>query len=225
LHISEKSSTFAARNKKNVKSSIQNTMLFDSQVHDFLSWLPWLRIRREQSAIRAIVEQRRRILTKEQVAEDSARIIEQIEQMSVFRDAKVVMLYYPVHNEVDLRPLLTKYEGQKTFLLPVTHRRSIEVRPYDGEDMMRRGRLGVPEPQTPTYKGTIDLMLVPGVVFDQHRHRIGRGGGYYDRFLAKHPLAKKIGVCYSFQLKRHTVPHMLHDIKMDRVVTPQRTIG
>ena len=200
-------------------------MLFDAQLHDFWLWLPWVRIRREQASLRAIVEQRRRILSKEQVAEDSARIIEQIEQMSVFRDARVVMLYYPVHNEVDLRPLLSKYEGQKTFLLPVTHRRSMEVRPYDGEDMMRRGRLGVPEPQTPTYKGAIDLMLIPGVVFDQHCHRIGRGGGYYDKFLAKHPMAKKIGVCYAFQLKKHTVPHMMHDLKVDRVVTPQRTIG
>jgi 5-formyltetrahydrofolate cyclo-ligase len=200
-------------------------MLFDAQIHDFLSWLPWIRVRREQAAMRAIAEQRRRILTKEQVAEESARIIEQIEQMSVFRNAKVVMLYYPVHNEVDLLPLLSKYEGQKTFLLPVTHRRSMEVRPYDGEDMMRRGRLGVPEPQTPTYKGSIDLMIVPGVVFDQHRHRIGRGGGYYDKFLAKHPLTKKIGVCYSFQLKKHSVPHRWNDIRMDRVVTPLRTIG
>ena len=200
-------------------------MLFDAQIHDFLAWLPWVRKRREQAAMRAIVEQRRRIMTKEQVEEDSARIITQIEQMSAFREARVVMLYYPVHNEVDLRPLLTKYEGQKIFLLPVTHRHSMEVRPYDGEDMMRKGRLGVPEPQTPTYSGHIDMMLIPDVVFDQHCHRIGRGGGYYDKFLTKHPYAKKVGVCYAFQLKKHTVPHTMRDIKMDRVVTPQQTIG
>ena len=147
-------------------------MLFDSQIHDILAWLPWVRIHREQSALRAIVEQRRRILTKEEVAADSALIISQIEQMSVFRNAKVVLMYYPVHNEVDLRPLLEKYKDQKTFLLPVTHRHSMEVRPYDGEDMMRKGRLGVPEPQTETYKGAIDLIVVPGVVFDYHCHRI-----------------------------------------------------
>lgn len=188
-------------------------------------WLPWVRIRREQAAMRAVVEQRRRILTKEEVAADSKRIISQIEQMAVFRNAKVVMMYYPVHNEVDLLPLLEKYKDEKTFLFPVTHRRSMEVRPYDGEDMMRKGRLGVPEPQTETYKGHIDLMLVPGVVFDQHCHRIGRGGGYYDKFLAKFPGVKKIGICYSFQLKKHEVPHTLHDRKVDRVVTPQQTIG
>ncbi|MBR4431891.1 MAG: 5-formyltetrahydrofolate cyclo-ligase [Paludibacteraceae bacterium] len=200
-------------------------MLFDSQIHDIKSWLPWVRIRREQSAMRAIVEQRRRMLSKEEVEHESALIIAQLEQMSAFRDAQTVMMYYPVHNEVDLRPLLAKYEGQKTFLFPVTHRHSMEVRPYDGEDMMRKGRLGVPEPQTETFKGHIDLMLVPGVVFDQHCHRIGRGGGYYDRFLRKHPGVKKFGICYGFQLKKHDVPHTWRDHKMDRVITPQQSIG
>ena len=200
-------------------------MLFESQIHDIKMWLPWCRIRREQSALRAILEQQRRIMTKEQVAEQSARILAQLEQMSVFQEAKTVLLYYPIHNEVDLRPLLAKYAGEKTLLLPVTHRYSMEVRPYDGEDMMRKGRLGVPEPQTKTYKGSIDLILVPGVVFDQHRHRIGRGGGYYDKFLAKHLTTKKIGVCYDFQLKKHTIPHSLRDHKMDRIITPLQTIG
>ena len=200
-------------------------MLFESQVHDFWSILPWIRTRREQRALRAIVEQKRRIMTKEQVAEQSALIMAQLEQMSAFREAKTVLLYYPIHNEVDLRPLLSKYKGQKIFLLPVTHRHSMEVRPYDGEDMMRRGRLGVPEPQTSTYRGHIDLIIVPGVVFDQHRHRIGRGGGYYDRFLRKQLTAKKVGVCYSFQLKKHTIPHSWRDQKLDRIITPQQTIG
>ena len=159
-------------------------MLFEAQIHDLKMILPWCRIRREQAALRAIVEQQRRMMSPEEVTSQSAAIIAQLEQMSAFREAKTVLLYYPIHNEVDLRPLLTKYEGQKTFLLPVTHRRSMEVRPYDGEDMMRKGRLGVPEPQTETYRGAIDLILVPGVVFDQHRHRIGRGGGYYDKFLS-----------------------------------------
>ena len=200
-------------------------MLFESQIHDVKMWLPWLRIRREQKALRAIVEQQRRMMTEQQVAEQSALIIEQLEQMSSFRNAQTVLLYYPINNEVDLRPLLTKYAGQKTLLLPVTHRRSMEVRPYDGEDMMRKGRYGVPEPQTATYKGPIDLILVPGVVFDQHRHRIGRGGGYYDRFLNRHPQSVKVGVCYSFQLKKHTIPHLIFDHKVNRVVTPQLTIG
>ena len=200
-------------------------MLFEAQIHDFMMWIPWVRIRREQRALRAIVEQRRRMMTPEEVTEQSGRIIAQLERMSAFQEAKTVLLYYPIHNEVDMRPLLDKYAGQKTFLFPVTHRHSMEVRPYDGEDMMRKGRLGVPEPQTKTYKGHIDLILVPGVVFDQHRHRIGRGGGYYDKFLKKHLSVKRIGVCYPYQLKKHDIPHWVGEPKMDRIITPQQTIG
>lgn len=200
-------------------------MLFEAQLHDLKMMLPWVSARNEQKALRAIVEQRRRMLSPEEVKADSARIVAQVEQMSAFQQAKTVLIYYPIHNEVDLRPLLTKYGDQKTFLFPVTHRHSMEVRPYDGEDMMRKGRLGVPEPQTETFKGHIDLIFVPGVVFDQHRHRIGRGGGYYDKFLANHLAATKIGVCYDFQLKKHSIPHLLRDQKMDRIVTPQATIG
>ena len=95
-------------------------MLFEAQIHDLKMMLPWVAARKEQRALRAIIEQRRRMLTKEEVAADSARIVAQIEQMSAFRDAKVILLYYPIHNEVDLRPLLTKYGDQKTFLFPVT---------------------------------------------------------------------------------------------------------
>ena len=200
-------------------------MLFESQIHDFVQSLPWVRARKEQMAMRGIVEQQRRILTPEEVRTESDKVIAQLEQMSAFHEAKTVMLYWPIHNEVELRPLLTKYEGQKTFLFPVTHRRGMEVRPYDGEDMMRKGRLGVPEPQTEKYTGSIDLILVPGVVFDQHCHRIGRGGGYYDKFLKKYHRSTKVGICYSFQLKKHDIPYLLHDIKMDRVVSPRLTIG
>ena len=200
-------------------------MLFESQLRDFKLLIPWCRARREQAALRAVIEQKRRMMTKEEVQEQSALIIAQLEQMSVFKEAKTVLLYYPIHNEVDLRPLLTKYSGQKKLLLPVTHRRSMEVRPYDGEDMLRKGHFGIPEPQTQTYKGPIDLIIVPGVAFDRHCHRIGRGGGFYDKFLLKHPGAAKVGVGYDFQLKKHDIPHTWRDHKMNRVITPQQTIG
>ena len=200
-------------------------MLFESQIHDLKLLFPWCRARREQTALRGIMEQQRRMMSKEQVQEQSSLIIAQLEQMSAFKEAKTVLLYYPIHNEVDLRPLLAKYAGQKTLLLPVTHRRSMEVRPYDGEEMMRKGHFGIPEPQTPTHKGRIDLIIVPGVAFDRHGHRIGRGGGYYDRFLLKHPASVKIGVCYDFQLRKHSLPQTWRDHKMNRVVTPQLTIG
>ena len=67
-------------------------MLFEAQIHDFKMWFPWCRIRREQGALRAVVEQQRRMMSPEEVAEQSAMIIAQLEQMSAFREAKTVLL-------------------------------------------------------------------------------------------------------------------------------------
>ncbi len=200
-------------------------MLFEGYIHDFLAWLPWNREDKEKRALRALVEQKRRVMSKEDVHKGSAAIVRQIEASPRFQAAKVVMLYYPVHNEVDLRPLLEKYYHEKIMLLPVTHRHYMEVRPYDGEDMMRRGHLGVPEPQTERYRGHIDMIFVPGVAFDHHRNRIGRGGGYYDKFLRGHAGAFHVGVCYDYQLKNKTIPHSMLDRKMDRIITPSRKIS
>jgi len=200
-------------------------MLFEAQLHDLKDLLPWVRLRTEKQAVRALVEQKRRIYPAEQVQADSEAIIAQIEHMQWFREAQTVMIYYPIHNEVDLRPLLKRYEGQKTFLLPVTHRKYIEPRKYDGADMMRRGKYKVPEPQTSEWKGKIDLILVPGVVFDPLCNRIGRGGGFYDRFLKKHRYVHQVGVAYDFQVKKHEIPHGPFDHPLDRVVTPTQTIG
>ena len=199
-------------------------MLFESQLHDLRMLFPWNRKRNQQKALRAIYEQRRRIYPEDAIAKDSAAIIAMIEKMHTFQQAKSILVYYPIHNEVDLRGLLEKYRTSKTILLPVTHRRYMEVKRYESEELLHRGRMRVPEPQGEPYTGKIDLILVPGVVFDTHCHRIGRGGGYYDRFLKMHKEACKIGVCYDFQLKHQAIPQLLHDQTLDRVVTPPMVI-
>lgn len=199
-------------------------MLFEAQIHDLKMLLPWNRIKRAKAVVRELVEQKRRLLSPEQVLEDSQSIIDQIKQMECFHKAQTIMLYYPIHNEVNLLPLLQEFQSSKTLLLPVTHRRKMDAHIYDGEDMMRKGHYRVPEPQTPVYTGPIDMIIVPGVAFDHLRHRIGRGGGFYDKFLALHPQSVKVGVGYDFQLRHRELPHSRRDHRMDRVVTPSRTI-
>ena len=89
-------------------------MLFASQLHDLKNFLPWVVLKKEKQAVRAIVEQKRRIYPQDKIKADSEAIIARLEQLPCFRDAQTVMIYYPIHNEVDLRPLLQRYEGQKT---------------------------------------------------------------------------------------------------------------
>lgn len=199
-------------------------MLFDSQIRDLKQHLPWEYKRLVKSQIRGLDEQKRRILTPEQVKEESHKIVAQIESMQHFQNAKVVMLYYPIQNEVDLRSLVSKYDGQKTFLLPATlPNHKMEVRIVQKDTVLTKGRYGVPEPSTDAYKGKIDLILVPGVAFDKKLYRLGRGGGYYDRFLSSYRRVFKVGVCYGSQL-HEDLPHSWHDIRMNHVVCPDKII-
>ena len=201
--------------------------LFAGQIHDLISLLPWSKLKRQKRALREIFNQRRRVYSKTEAEEDSHILVQRICQLPQFQKAQTVMLYMPVHKEVNLKPLMELYKDQKTFLLPVTHRhRSMTAHPYAGEEQMKKSKHHhIYEPTTAPYKGTIDLIFVPGVAFDKHSYRLGRGGGYYDKFLRRHPQALKVGVGYDFQIHKSDIPHSFLDTKLDAVITPTKTIG
>lgn len=186
-------------------------------------YFPSVILKRQKKMLRDEIAHFRHHFHQHEVEEQSAAVVARIEQMTEFQNARVVMLYYPKHSEVDLRALLEKYRDSKTMLLPVTHRRGLEVHPYLGEDHMVLGKFGIMEPDTPTYIGPIDLVLTPGVAFDDRCYRIGRGGGYYDRFLERLVGGLRVGVGFDFQLV-DDVPHGYFDQRLDAVITPRRTI-
>lgn len=198
-------------------------MLFESQLREIYNWLPFRKVHREKQQMREILRQKRRMLSAETREEDSVKILQQLEQMPCFQKAQTVLLYYPTNNEVDVLPLFKKYKREKTLLLPVAHRKHMTVSPYEGNDNMHRGKYNIPEPTTPSYKGRIDLIVVPAMAYDKAGHRLGRGGGYYDRFIKKQSHATLVGVGYDFQLVEK-VPRLSHDQKVDYVITPSQTI-
>ena len=198
-------------------------MLFESNIKDLLSLLPQRRLHRAKQRMRELLIQKRRMLSAEERTAQSELILSQLEKMTVFREAKTVLLYYPKNNEVDVLPLFKRYKRDKVLLLPVTHRNGMTANPYKGNDKMHRGKVGIPEPTTPPFEGNIDVIIVPAVAFDKEGNRLGRGGGYYDRFLKKQTHATIIGVGYDFQLVDE-VPVRKHDQKMHRIILPSQTI-
>lgn len=198
-------------------------MLFESNIKDLLSLLPQRRLHRAKQSLRELLIQKRRMMSAEERTAQSELILSQLEKMTVFREAKTVLLYYPKNNEVDVLPLFKRYKRDKVLLLPVTHRNGMTANPYEGNDKMHRGKVGIPEPTTPPFEGNIDVIIVPAVAFDKEGNRLGRGGGYYDRFLKKQTHATIIGVGYDFQLVDE-VPVRKHDQKMHRIILPSQTI-
>ena len=198
-------------------------MLFEPNIKDLIKLLPSSRLLREKRRMRELLVQKRRVMNAEVRKELSAAILSQLERMTSFHEAKTVLLYYPINNEVDVLPLFKRYKHDKMLLLPVAHRHEMTVSPYEGNDKMHRGKFHIPEPTTPAYTGPIDLIVVPAVAFDKAGFRLGRGGGYYDRFIKKHSEATLIGVGYDFQLV-DKVPAQRHDQKVHRVILPSQTI-
>ena len=95
----------------------------------------------------------------------------------------------------------------------------LELRHYTGpQDLVVQGRYNIPEPTGALFTdfAAIELAVIPGMAFDRCHHRLGRGKGYYDRFLSQPALAgvRKVGLCFDFQLLP-TIPHEPHDQMVD----------
>ncbi len=199
-------------------------MLFESNILDFLKLLPSRRRQQAKRKMRELLSQKRRILTQEMVRENSDKVVALVEQLPAFQTAKTVLIYYPTRNEIDVLSLIKKYKRTKTFLFPVVHRRGMTACPYEGNDKMHRGKFNIPEPTTTPYEGKIDLTIVPGLAFDTKGNRLGRGGGYYDRFIsATKSQSLLVGVGYDFQIV-DKVPTNLFDKHMNYVISPTKGI-
>lgn len=198
-------------------------MLFETNIKDLLRLLPSYKLRLAKSKMRELLVQKRRVMSTADRQMYSQQILDQLEQMTCFREAKTILLYYPVQNEVDVLPLVKKYKHEKTLLFPVSHRRGMTIHPYAGNKNMHRGKFGIPEPTTPAYEGIVDLVIVPAVAFDTKGRRLGRGGGFYDRFIKKLTHAVLVGVGYDFQLIDE-VPTARHDQRVHRIILPSKTI-
>ncbi len=156
--------------------------------------------------------------TKEQLAEQSSVIMGKIEAREDFAKAGIVMLYCSLPDEVQTMQFIEKWRFKKQIILPTVVGDDIIPVRLDNDTTFAEGDFNIQEPQNNPYTGDYDLIIVPGVAFDKNCNRLGRGRGYYDRFLCQHPNVKKIGICFDFQLVDE-IPTEPTDIKMDEIVS------
>ena len=134
---------------------------------------------------------------------------------------EVILLYSALPDEVPTQSLMDDLVAQgKTVVLPrVVSDTDMELRRYTGQQDLQTGAYGILEPTGELFTDydAIDVAIIPGMAFDAEGHRLGRGKGYYDRFLARVPHLYKIGLCFSWQMVDH-VPCDEHDAVMDEVI-------
>lgn len=168
--------------------------------------------------LRQRIRQLKKEHTPEQLARQSEAIMAKLETHPDFVAAHVVMLYSSLPDEVQTQAFIQKWRSQKRIVLPTVVGDDIIPVELDEGTQFAEGDFHIMEPQNHPYTGSFDLIVVPGMAFDAAGHRLGRGRGYYDRFLCQHPQVKKIGLCFDFQ-KVPTVPTEPFDIVMDEVLS------
>ena len=176
---------------------------------------------------------RKRLLSKllsfaqEEIERRSKNVERIISNLSVYKGAKSIMVYYPLKGEVNLLGIVRKALNNKEVCFPVIDLKNKNLIPCMVGDLERdfvKGPYGVREPdikKTEQYPvGDLDLVFVPGVAFSPSKYRLGRGGGFYDRFIKTlSRRTKTIGVAFDCQIIDDLPVSIPYDERVDFIVT------
>jgi 5-formyltetrahydrofolate cyclo-ligase len=172
----------------------------------------------------------RRTLVAETRAKYAAKMVELLVAHPAFTDARTVLAYSALRFEIDPRAAVERaWALGKTVALPRTlqETRALALHAYREGDALEEGGFVIQEPLA-TAPGIdpaeVDLVLVPGLAFDQRGHRLGFGQGFYDRLLPRCTRAVRIGLCFELSMLVE-VPAATHDAPVDFVVSEKRIIA
>lgn len=177
----------------------------------------------DKKELRKLISSRKKGCPIEERLRKSEAVINNLTRCEMFREAKNVLCYWSLPDEVNTHNLVISTAGQKEVYLPVVNGDDLIIRKFTGVSSLTEGEsYSIPEPETGAEEvgiDKIDLVVVPGVAFDRNGGRMGRGKGFYDRLLAGSNV-KKIGICFDFQIVDN-VPKEPHDILMDLVISEE----
>ncbi len=179
--------------------------------------------------IRQAAQAARRALGAEARAEKSRAIAEKLFNELAWKRAKTVCVYVWFQNEVQTDAILDRaWQDGKTVAVPLCCDdlpEKIRLYRLENRSQLTPGAYGIPEPSEEWRRqenvrideSQVDLYLVPGVAFDRQNNRLGWGGGYYDRLLARAPSADKIALAFDCQIV-DSVPVGKFDLPLDKII-------
>ena len=158
------------------------------------------------------------------IQEKSRKITETLTQLPEYRNADRIMAYADYNHEVITRYIIEQAwkDGKEVAVPKVFGKDMIFYRlPYFSQ--LEAGYFGIPEPREDGQVVSWEeaMMVMPGVAFDVNCNRVGYGGGFYDRFLEKHPKIQRVAVGFSFQMLSE-VPTEDTDICPQVIVTEEQ---
>ncbi len=176
----------------------------------------------DKRELRRRIGEKKRALSAEEIEARSAALAERLYETARWRSARSVYAYAAFNQEVLTRPIVERAwaEGKRVAVPKVAGGEMRFIWLTDFSQLSPQGAFGIPEPTEdgPTADDDSALVLVPGLAFDRQGHRVGYGGGYYDRWLAAHPGHPTIALCYGFQ-RVQSVGAEAHDVAVDAVIS------
>jgi 5-formyltetrahydrofolate cyclo-ligase len=168
----------------------------------------------DKEVLRRGLRAERRRLAVEQVARASRAASARVLALPEFTAASCIVVYQPIDNEIDPGPvaLAARTEGKSVYhpLPPGAGFGFCSAEPPDPETVLEGA-------------GDAVLFLIPALAFDEGGVRLGRGGGWYDRALASHPRAFRVGLAHDFQVVPF-LPEAAWDLRMHATVTEARVL-
>ena len=171
----------------------------------------------DKKELRQYIRTQKRNYSPDKLQALSQDVLEQLENDELFVGAKRVMLYSSLPDEVQTHAFIEKWRHDKVIILPTVVGDDIIPVALADDTLFCEGDFHIMEPQSHPYDGDFDLIVVPGMAFDRNGNRLGRGKGFYDRFLSKHLEVPRIGICFDFQIV-DAVPADSFDILVHKVL-------
>lgn len=172
-------------------------------------------------------------LSEKMREEESRGIHKRLFALPMWTESTHITMYHSVDKEVDTLELIKKgWEDGKKIYLPKcdSSKKKLNFYRIDSFDQLEVVYYGIPEPKPNECQelniAELDVMIVPGLVFDLQGYRVGYGGGYYDRFLGS--LSRKIStlsLAFPFQVSKEELPREGYDIPVDFLVTSEQGIS
>ena len=157
----------------------------------------------DKKELRRCIREQKRAMTAEQIEQASRQLAEKFFACQQYQSAKTIYGYLPYNQEVRTVPMLEQALADgKRVAVPKVYGDEMRFIYMDDLTKIEKGYAGIPEPiaDEPVADDPAALVLMPGLAFDSQGHRIGYGGGFYDRFLAQETQHPTVALCYSFQM-------------------------
>ena len=174
----------------------------------------------DKKTLRTQIREQKRAMTPEQIEKASQALTEQFLALEVYRNAKTLYGYLPYNQEVRTVPILARALADgKQVAVPKVYGDEMRFIYLTDLSQVATGYAGIPEPiaDEPIADDPAALVLMPGLAFDKEGHRIGYGGGFYDKFLNAEPTHPTVALCYAFQMVED-LPTEEFDVPVDRVL-------